>query len=217
MHKYMIFISVALSLVSGPSTARSKLDRLISADMLGVHRAYFEKKAGIAKRVSGKERQYDVDGCLINVIEDTTQSIISIELENISRKCSFDSGNIFLNGPIHKITFSSLQAVNIGGGAKEACLGFCGNAADPAYGLLVETPRSMTSIEFDAEVIYNNSSAAAADRLQKVLEKRLPGIELSGDYLGTKIPEKVYTELWIKEFGRVRITSIRFGYSIMSH
>jgi len=215
MHKCMILIAVVLSIVSGPSAARSKLDRLISADMLGVQRAYFEKKAGIAKRVSGKERQYDVGGCLINIVEDSNQSIVSIELENISKNCSFDSASVFLNGPVHKITFSSLQAVNVGGGAKEACLGFCGNSADPTYGLLVETPRSMTGIEFDADVAYNKSSSAAADRLQKILEKCLPGIDLFGDYLGTKIPEKIYSELWINEFSRVRITSIRFGYNIL--
>lgn len=215
MHKSRILIAVALTLMSGPGAAKSKLDRLFSAHMLGAQRTYFEKTAGISKRVSGKDRQYDIGGCLINVVEDTTQSIISIELENISKKCSFDSANIFLYGPIHKITFSSLQAMNIGGGAKEACLGFCGNSADPTYGLLVETPRSMTGIEFDAEVTYNNSSATAANRLRKVLEKRLPGIDLSGDYLHTKIPEKVFTELWIKEFGRVRITSIRIGYNIL--
>ena len=209
---------VVLLLLSGHAAAagKTKLDRLLSADMIGLQRAYFEKIAGVAKRISDKHRQYEVGGCLITMVEDNNKSILSIELENISARCTFDAANIFMDGPVHKLTFAKLHSVSIGGGAKEACLGLCGNAAPPIYGLTVQMPHAMTFIQYDAEVGDTNASVQASERLRQQLEKRFPGVDLLGDYVGTSIPANVYTEMWLKEFQHVRITSIRFGYHILN-
>jgi hypothetical protein len=216
--KKMYLLALLLILSSTATAAgKTKLDRLLSADMIGLQRAYFEKIAGVAKRISDKRRQYDIGGCLINIVEDTNKTILSIELENISERCTFDTANLFMQGPAHKLTFARLNDVNIGGGAKEACLGLCGNAAPPVYGLTVQTPHAMTLIEFDAEVSNTDASAHAAERLRQQLERRFPGVELYGDYLGKSIPAKVFTEMWLKEFQQVRITSIRFGYNIFNN
>ena len=210
----LLVLVVALSM-SVEAAAKSKLDRLMNADMLGTQRAYLEKIAGVAKRVNGAYRQYDIGGCLVGVTEDKTQTISSIQLENVSARCSFDSAGIFLQGPAHKLTFGRLNEMNIGGGAIESCFGLCGNAIEPSYGLAVQTPHVMNFIEYDASVGYNNESGAAAQRLESKLQKRYPGVELYGEYLGKQIPKKAYTEMWLNEFRNVRITSIRFGYNIV--
>ena len=75
----------------------------------------------------------------------------------------------------------------------------------------------MTLIEFDAGVSNTDASAHAAERLRQQLERQFPGVELYGDYLGKSIPAKVFTEMWLKEFQHVRITSIRFGYNIFDN
>ena len=214
-----IYLLAALLILSGNVAAagKTKLDRLLSADMLGLQRAYFEKIAGVAKRISDKRRQYDIGGCLISIVEDKNKSILSIELENISARCTFDAANIFMKGPAHKLTFARLNDVNIGGGAKEACLALCGNAAPTVYGLTVQTPHAMTFIEFDAEVSNTDASLQAAERLRQQLERRFPGVELYGDYLEKSIPAKIFTEMWLKEFQQVPITSIRFGYNIFNN
>lgn len=215
MHKALFFVLVAAISINTAAAGKTKLDRLINADMLGTQRAYFEKIAGVAKRVHGQYRQYDIGGCLVGVTEDKTQAISSIQLENLSARCSFDASGIFLQGPAHKLTFGQLNDTNIGGGAKESCFGLCGNAIEPSYGLEVQTPRAMNMIEYDASVGYNNESAPAVERLESRLQKRYPGVELFGDYLGKKIPRKAFTEMWLNEFRNVRITSIRFGYNII--
>jgi hypothetical protein len=215
MVKGILFALLVISSVNAGAAGQAKLNRLLSAEMLGVQRAYFEQISGVAKRVMDTYRQYDIGGCFVGIVEDKQQSILSIELEKISERCTFDAAKIFLEGPAHKLTFAKLNQVSIGGGAKQACLGLCGNAADPSFGLIVETPRALANIEYDAEVSYNDASEAAARRLQSKLEKRYPGVELDGDYLGKAIPSDIFTEMWLKEFRNVRITSIRFGYDII--
>ena len=119
--KKMYLLALLLVLSSTAAAAgKTKLDRLLSADMIGLQRAYFEKIAGVAKRVSDKRRQYDIRGCLINIVEDTNKTILSIELENISERCTFDTANLFMQGPAHKLTFARLNDVNIGGGRKRS-------------------------------------------------------------------------------------------------
>ena len=214
-----LYLLALLLIVSNLASAagKTKLDRLVSADMIGLQRAYFEKIAGVAKRVSDKHRQYDVGGCLVNILEDKDKTIVWIELENISERCTFNAASIFLNGPAHKLTFGQLNDVSINGGAKEVCLALCGNSVAPSYGLMVQTPHAMTSIEYDANVTHTDASLHAAERLRQQLEKRFPGVELYGDYLGKTIPAKVFTDLWLKEFRQVRITSIRFGYILFEN
>lgn len=213
---YLLVVFLIFS-VHANGAGKTKLDRLVSADMIGLQRAYFEKIAGVAKRVSDRRRQYDIGGCLVNLVEDKDRTILSIQLENISARCTFNAANIFLEGPAHQLTFGRLSDVSIGGGAKEACLGLCGNAAATSYGLMVQTPHAMTSIEYDADVTQTDASSHAAERLRQQLEKRFPGIELRGDYLGKTIPAKVFSDLWLNEFRHVRITSIRFGYVIFDN
>lgn len=214
-----LYLSIVLLIFSVHATGagKTKLDRLVSADMIGLQRAYFEKIAGVAQRVDDRRRQYDVGGCLINLVEDKDRTILSIQLENISARCTFNAANIFLKGPAHQLTFGQLHDVGIGGGAKEACLGLCGTETTQGYGLMVQTPYSMTSIEFDADVTQTEASLHAAERLRQQLEKQFPGVELGADYLGKTIPAKVFTDLWLNEFRQVRITSIRFGYIIFAN
>ena len=213
---YLLAVLLIFS-VHATGAGKTKLDRLVSADMIGLQRAYFEKIAGVAKRVSDNRRQYDISGCLVSIVEDKDRTILSIQLENISERCTFNAANIFLTGPAHQLTFGRLNDVSIRGGAKEACLGLCGTATAQGFGLMVQTPYAMTSIEFDAHVTQTEASLRAAERLRQQLEKRFPGVELGGDYLEKTIPVKVFTDLWMNEFRDVRITSIRFGYIIFAN
>ena len=75
-----MYLLVALLILSSNAAAagKTKLDRLLSADMIGLQRAYFEKIAGVAKRISDKRRQYDIGGCLISIVEDNNKTILSI-------------------------------------------------------------------------------------------------------------------------------------------
>jgi hypothetical protein len=82
---------------------------------------------------------------------------------------------------------------------------------------MVQTPHAMTSIEYDANVTHTDASLHAAERLRQQLEKQFPGVELYGDYLGKTIPAKIFTDLWLREFRQVRITSIRFGYILFEN
>lgn len=214
-----LYLSIVLLIFSVHATGagKTKLDRLVSADMIGLQRAYFEKIAGVAKRVDDRHRQYDISGCLVNIVEDKDRTILSIQLENISARCTFNAANIFLKGPAHQLTFGQLHDASIRGGAKEVCVGLCGTTTAQGYGLMVQTPYAMTSIEFDADVTQIEASLRAAERLGQQLEKRFPGVELGGDYLEKTIPVKVFTDLWMNEFRDVRITSIRFGYLIFDN
>lgn len=207
----------ALLCCVGTATAAGKttLNRLMSADMIGLQRAYFEKIAGPAKRISDSYRQYDIRGCLVSIVEDNNKSIVSIELENLSGRCTFDAATIFLRGPAHQLTFARLQAVSIGGGAKASCLPPCGDDVAPRYGLTVRTPDAMTAIEYDAGVTNTDAAMLAAGRLREKLEMRFPGAEVRGDYLGKTIPAGVFTDMWLTEFGALRITSIRIGYNML--
>lgn len=214
-----LFLSVVFLIFSVHATGagKTKLARLVSADMIGLQRAHFEKIAGVAKRVDDRRRQYDVGGCLINLVEDKDRTILSIQLESISERCTFNAANIFLKGPAHQLTFGQLHDVSIRGSAKEVCLGLCGTTTAQGYGLMVQTPYAMTSIEYDADVTQTEASLHAAERLRQQLENRFPGVELGADYLGKTIPVKVFTDLWLNEFRDVRITSIQFGYIIFAN
>ena len=79
---YLLALLMILSNLAS-AAGKTKLDRLVSADMIGLQRAYFEKIAGVAKRVSDKRRQYNIGGCLVNILEDKYKAIIWIELENL--------------------------------------------------------------------------------------------------------------------------------------
>lgn len=210
-----IFLSLLASF-SVHAAEKTKLDRLLSADMLSAQRAYFESIAGVAKYVQGKTRKYDVDGCMVGIKENKDYEIISIELENISSACTFDTAKIYLQGPAHRLTFGALSAMGIASTARESCFESCGNAADPTYGLGVEMPRARGSIEVDAGVDYNDESGKAADRLHSRLKNRYPRAELFGDFLGKSIPKTDYSTIWLVEFRSVRITSIKFGYGIVA-
>ena len=217
MRKVWLFAALVICSLDSIAAGKTKLDRLLTAEMLGVQRDYFEQISGIAKRVSGNYREYDIGGCIVSITEDKQRSISSIALANLSPRCTFDASKIYLDGPAHKLTFNKLNEMNIGGGARESCFGLCGNAIEPDYGLDVQTPHVMNFIEYSASVGYSKESAPAVESLQAKLQKRFPGVELYGDYLGTKIPKKIYNEMWMKEFGNVRINSIQFGHQIVNN
>jgi len=196
------------------ASTKDRLDKLMHHDMLGVQRAYFETIAGVAKRVNKNKRNYDINGCQIWITEDKDLNVTSIELLNISNKCTFNSSNIFLNGPGHVLTFGHINDYSFQAKSVESCFVSCGNAADPTYGRYFSAPRYMNFIEFYAEVTWSQRSLPAITKLNQELYRKFPNVDLSGYYLGKLIPQKIYDDAWINAFKNTRIERFRFGYNL---
>ncbi len=184
----------------------------MSADTIGIQRAFFEKNYGPAKRSIGNSHNYEIGACSVNIEYDKDNSIISVELDNISKECNFNGSNIYLTSMANQITYSELISMAANWGAKLSCYTSCGNAADPVYGAYIETARVHRNIEFEATTDYSESEKASAE-VKNHFEKKYPNFDLIGGELGP-IPKDEYNKIWYDHFKDVKLSSIKFGYNL---
>jgi hypothetical protein len=218
LSKILYFLCLLVILVGCKKTEdHSDLNKIMSVKMIGVLKGYFENIYGPAKRIHDKNIfQYDINGCKINIEYDKQDSIHAIELANISEKCNFDASNIYLTGMANQLTFNDLILVSTSWNAKlSCCLDSCGNAADPFYGMMVETSHVSQFIQYDANVRYNDLVSFAGFSVKDHFANKYsdhPEIILE-DIIGTSPSMmKEYNEVWAKNFANIKISSIKFGF-----
>jgi hypothetical protein len=188
------------------------LEKIMNVDTLGIQREYFEKNYGPAKRSIGNSWQYEIEKCSIGIEYDSKNAINSVELQNISKKCTFNGKNINLTSMADKINYRELIEVAMDWHAKLSCYTMCGNAADPDYGAYVETPRVFGFLEFEATTNYPESEKAS-EEVKNYFKKKYPNIDLFGDDLG-EIPKEEYNKIWLEKFKDVKLSMIKFGYNL---
>jgi hypothetical protein len=204
------------------SAGNTRLDRIMTREMIGVQRSYFEKFTGTAKYANGDYRGYDLNGCEVWIKESKDKSITSISLQNLSSKCTFDASNIFLNGPAHKLTFGDLVEGTYFFSAMETCIDGCGNIRNPTYGVNVWGPGAIGELQFQGEYIWSpieadrNLANRAVENFLNTM-KRILKTDTWVDYEDAvkKLGLKKYTKIFISDFNKVKITSITFGYNIL--
>ena len=205
--------SVFLLTLIAPLSWGKGLDTIMKSETIGVQKDYFEKIHGPAKRLLyGSTYQYQINSCKVNIEYDKSRSIYSVELEGISRKCNFDTKNIFLHGYADKLTYKDLISGAMDWQAKISCYTLCGNAADPSYGIFVQTPRVTQFIEFEANSDYS-IAAGASNAVQDFFKRKYPNFEMIGDVLGP-ITLQEYNRVWMEKFKNTKLTSLKFGYQL---
>jgi hypothetical protein len=191
---------------------QQQLEKIMSTETIGIQRAFFEKAYGPAKRSLGNVLNYEVGTCSVNIVYDKDNSIISVELDGISKICNFNGKNIHLNSMADQINYSELIKVAMDWNADLSCYTMCGNAADPVYGAFFETPRVYGFIQFDATTDYLGSEKAS-DNVEKYFKMKYPSVDLIGGDIGS-IPKDEYNKIWFENFKDVKLTSIKFGYNL---
>jgi hypothetical protein len=189
-----------------------QLEKIMRAETIGIQREYFEKNYGPAKRIFDKIRNYEIGACSVNIEYDKDNSIISVELGNISKVCNFDGKNIYLQSMADQINYAELIDVAMEWNADLSCYTLCGNLADPEYGAHIETARAYSSIEFKATTDYSGA-AKASDNVETYFKKKYPNVELIGGELGA-ISKEEYNKIWYENFKDVKLTAIKFGYNL---
>jgi hypothetical protein len=203
-------ILVVILLISSFSVQSQNLNELFHPTTIGLNKEYLEKRTGPAKRVWGNTYQYEVNGCNVDIVY-LNNTVQSIALRNISKKCSFDASNIYLSGPIENVTFGDIGRIIYQWKAYESCIGVCGNAADPERQMWGETPRAYGNIKF---IVGTTESAPAFNMRDDILKMytNLTAGDFSGGYLGTKIQWQPYYYFWQRHFKNEKIMSIKIEY-----
>jgi hypothetical protein len=193
----------------------------MSSENLGLQREYFEKQFGLTakSKIDEDAFQYAIGECALNIEYSKDQAIASIEIENISKQCDFDTKNIFLSGKASDLTYGELVKY-YGFEPLSSCYSGCGNAYDPSYGVFVEGPRAVNYFQLEASTKYNgaegvyDSALKAKDSVKSHFSEKYPNFDFwSGDDLGP-ISSLEFSQVWIDKFKDVKISSIKFGYSI---
>ena len=200
--------------VSNTNSPKVKvLDAIMDSSTIGIQKEFFEKSYGVAKRnLYSSIYQYEIGKCFINVEYDKKNSIYSIELQNLSKDCTFDTGNIFLSGNAHELTYADMIAGAMDWQAHTSCYESCGNAADPIYGIHVQKPRVNQFIEFEAFSSYMISTNAA-NNVEDFFKKKYPQFDMVGGDLGPINPQE-YNQIWIDNFKDIKLTTLKFGYQL---
>lgn len=186
---------------------------LMTFESLGLQRAFFEKAYGPAKRrLYGTSFLYVVKGCNVIVEFDADNAVESIELTNLSHKCTFSTRAIFLDGPAHTLTYEKLISYSYIWNAQQSCYEQCGNAFDPDYGVIVELPRARQFLVVRGTTTYDKAEESSRAVL-KDLKARYPGLDFSGTECHGKEVTETYNKIWFKHFKTVNVTSLRFGGS----
>ncbi|MBU3638752.1 hypothetical protein [Polynucleobacter sp. AP-RePozz3-80-G7] len=216
----LILILLILNACSSANEISSKLNTIMSPNTIGIQKEFFEKTYGPAKRVLfDMTNQYEIGKCKINIQFDQKNSISSIELENLSKECSFNSKNIYLDGQANQLTYGDLASKGIWQ-AKFSCYESCGNASDPTYGIFVKTGHATIFIEYEATSSYSNEDSSRYQKASKgsnavldFFKNKYPKIEMNG---WTPVPMTAaeYNQIWLEKFKDVPISSLKFGYKL---
>lgn len=187
---------------------------LMSYESIGLQRAFFEKAYGLAKkRLYETSYLYVVKGCNVIVEFDADNGVKSIELTNLSNKCTFNTKSIFLDGPAHKLTYEKLISYSSIWEAQNSCYEDCGNALDPDYGALVELPRSSQFLVVKGTSNYGIAGESSWAVL-KELKASYPDLYFSGVECLDEEVKVTYNKVWFKHFKGHTLTSLWFGGSI---
>lgn len=206
----IILICAAATLASSIATA-TPLDDIATLDILGSQRAYVESKLGPAQKVFGNDRLYQWKQCRFTISEEK-KVVTGVRIEPIGKGCDFDTAKIGLSGKASAMTFGKFLSIGPAN-AEEACFGGCGNAADPEYAAQLEGAHYQQFTNYEITTTYDKSEAIL-DALRNKLKKKTgitDDFEMYGDYLGTKISQEAYNQLFFTAFKNIPITSIRFS------
>lgn len=205
-----IFTTIALAFTSSVVIA-GPLDAIATLDILGSQRAYIESKLGPAQKVFGNERLYQWKQCRLTISEEK-KVVTGVRIEPIGKGCDFDTSRIGLSGKASELTFGRFARQNMAH-AEEACLTGCGNAAEPEYGAYAEGAHYQQFTRYEITTSYGKSEHVL-DGFKAKLKKKIhinDDFELYGDYLGSKISQDDYDQLFFSAFKNIPVTSIRFA------
>lgn len=202
--------AAVLVLTSSFSFAGSLTD-VMNVGIIGNNRAYVESKIGPAKESFGNTRVYDIKGCTVS-IDYAKKAVASVELQNVSSKCDFDTGKIGLEGKASQLTMGAFAETGFPI-AREGCFSLCGNAMDPEYSLWYEGSHAQGFLNFEVTASYANSEKILDKFVAETLKamRKSDRSELSGDYVGKLISEEAYTKIFIKHFAKVKVSKVKFG------
>lgn len=186
---------------------------LMTHESLGLQRSFFEKTYGPAKkRLYKTSYLYVVKGCNVIVEFDADNGVKSIELTNLSNKCTFNTKSIFLDGPAHKLTYEKLISYSSIWEAQNSCYEDCGNALDPDYGALVELPRSSQFLVVKGTSNYGIAGESSWAVL-KELKASYPDLYFSGVECLDEEVKVTYNKVWFRYFKALTVTSLKFSGS----
>ena len=225
MPKYIISITAIILASLGLSSCsinspQDKLNKIFQLDTLGQQVQYFETQYGVAKRVQDIQREYDINGCIVNIYEDKNHAVQSMELVNISKKCDVNlKGLIQDDKHLNKLTFNDFISYAIDLSVDESCYGMCGNSSDPQFGILLGLPHSLDFNRIHLTVGYVNENdegkyhkaVDSSVELNKQLVKKFGDFYDLSELLNDKNNREFYNTEWIKSFGNNKISSFRFG------
>lgn len=86
--KIILAILASTISLSAFGAGNMKLNKIMSLEMIGVQRSFFERIAGTARYVDGALRTYEVGGCSVSISENPDRSVKSIGL-SLSERCTF--------------------------------------------------------------------------------------------------------------------------------
>lgn len=160
------------------ATPSPAVEALFSPDTLGSNREYIEKIIGPAKYVSGDSYKYRVDECPVEIIY-SEGNVLTLKLQDISSKCDFSLDKFFPGrhlGRASTVTFGDILGALGGASLLPACLGTCGNSADPSVNVHYEGARFEQFVELNASNSYpyrgDNATRAFRAIMDATQEKR---------------------------------------------
>ena len=201
------------------------LQRIFNREMIGATLSYLEKITGPAKYSSSYKKNeinntYEISGCSVDV-RVFNGSIMSLGLNQLSQKCTFNLNKFFPNSDfeklprIHNMTFGQFDSLIGDGKYTASCLISCGNAVDPVVYEDWEASRAEGGLELQLGVTLASDSAINASiKWEDAMVK--------GEGEDWVIKQKFactnkYNSIAKNEFKNVRVTSAVIGLRLSAN
>jgi hypothetical protein len=196
------------------SAASVKLQQVSQADTIGAQIPYLEGMIGPAWKVSGVQRLYKVDGCIVGVGTHGAE-IRNLSLSNLSPNCQFGLSSFVGDFAPHQLlgmTFGDFENSAGQGRFESWCIYLCGNATDPVVYDRWAGPHAVNFLEIQLEVVLVDKAAIDASMAWADLMRRQSG---DNYVVNTKFNcDATYDAAAHQLFSNVPITGITVGYDL---
>ncbi|QMV73237.1 hypothetical protein HS961_10580 [Comamonas piscis] len=190
---------------------------LASREAIGLNLQYVERIAGPAKRIDGKQQQFDLQGCeFLLTTDDAKQSIVGVQLA-LSSACTVNVGPpISADKPIKpsELTFGMAEQYFRPGNYLADCLSMCGNAYDPSIYWTAEGSRAEGFMSVTLSVpIVEDAVIEAASRWRDAMEKSESEDWVVSE-LGFNCAPQKYRHVAVQEFSGMHPAVLSFGQGL---
>ncbi|MGF6705306.1 hypothetical protein [Pseudomonas frederiksbergensis] len=213
--KKAIFTSLFTAVIAtgSPAIAQAKasIAEVFNGEMLGTNLRYFESVAGIARKSSGDQHTYRVEGCQITATAGGG-TINALRME-LSPDCRADLksfiGDSFAPAANKPLTFGNFQEAAGDLNFYADCLTMCGNAAEPSVYALWDGPRAVGFRQVLLEVALVSDQALQASNQWQASMTKAKGEDFVMD---TRFNcERTFDAPAQKSFQAVQVTAITIG------